>query len=108
MQKTVHTLTLPLGEGDLMSIGEPPGVDYHALLSGSLSVSFHPPGVPLWPLLSYAAATPATPGDPAYGEWSAGAGLSLTSALSVSALYTHGTTAISPRHGFSLTASLYR
>jgi len=89
-----------------LSPGDPAGITYSNRISVAVSVSWRPRGVPLYPVASYARGGSIIDEIPGFGEWSAGMGAGLGRRVGFLALYSRGTTASSPDHGFSLIASL--
>ncbi len=95
-----------LGEAGIMNLGEPVGFEYDALFSGSLSVSYRRHGSSFYPLVGYSASSAARAGDSSYGEWTLGVGSLVSRGISVSALFSRGTTDISPENGIAISVSL--
>ncbi len=94
-----------MSEAGFMNLGEPTGIDYDALLSGSLSMSYRRFGARIFPIVGISAASPARSGDPAYSEWTAGLGAAPWRNISFSILYSQGTTSVSPEHGLAVGAT---
>ena len=79
--------------------GDPPAYSLDDRLSLAVSASWHPRGLPVYPLAGYVAATGAAAGEPAYGEWSAGLGAVFGRRWGLSVLATGGTAASGPGTG---------
>ena len=93
-----------LAEFGYMDLGSPTGFNYDSLASFVISASYRRWGSKLYPVVGYAASSAARPGDPSYGEWSLGFGAIITRWFSLNALYSRGTTDISPEYGVAVSA----
>jgi hypothetical protein len=97
---------LVFAELGYLNPGDPVGVTYNGQFTGAISASWHRHGWPVYPVASYFGAGPVVEGGPGYGEWSAGLGAILGRRTGILALYSHGTTAGSPEHGFTTVFAL--
>jgi len=95
-----------LAEAGILKLGEPLGVDYEGLFSGSVSLSYHRFGATAFPVFSFSASTPARREEPAYLEWSGGFGIVWSHDLSTSLLYSRGLTEVSPAEGLATVVSV--
>ena len=91
-----------LAEFGYMDLGSPTGFNYDSLASLAISVSYRRWGSKLYPVVGYAASSAALPGDPSYGEWSLGLGAIISRGFLLNAIYSRGTTSISPEDGVAV------
>lgn len=95
-----------LAEFGRLDRGSPTGIDYESPSSIFAIASYLPPGARFYPMVGLARSSPLLPGDPSYGEVSAGLGAVVSTELSLAASFAWGTTDISPMNSVSVSAWL--
>jgi hypothetical protein len=101
-----HRRLLLFAEAGYLDLGEPAGVDYRGLLTGSVTASLHPRSLPFYPVVGVLAASPSSEGEPAYAELSAGVGFRALGRATLTILGSAGLTGASPEAGASVTLGL--
>lgn len=85
--------------------GDPVDVDYTRQFSGAVSVNWHHRRFPVYPVASFATASPLVDGSPQYAEWAVGLGSTLGARAGLWALYSHGLNTGSPGRGLTAAVS---
>lgn len=93
-----------LAEFGYLDLGSPTGRNYGSLASMAVSASYRRWGAKIYPIAGYATSSATVPGDPSYGEWSLGLGAIISHGVSLNALYSRGTSSISPENSVAVSA----
>ncbi len=102
LAQRVYGRALVLAEAGYLDLGEPEGVHYNSLATGSLTMSYRPSWFGGYLLAGVVASSASHDGDPAYTEISLGGGLPLSRSFLVSLLASRGITDTSPDEGLAL------
>jgi hypothetical protein len=97
---------LLIAEAGYLDLGDPSGVSYRGVGSGSFSLSYRPRRMPLRVFGAMLASSPSLPGDAAYVESSLGVGFAISRRISTTVTGSLGLTPVSPREGISLSVGI--
>jgi hypothetical protein len=97
---------LLVAETGYLDLGDPSGVSYKGLVSGTVSMSYRPRRVPFRVFGAMLASSPSLPGEPAYLESSFGVGVAVVEKASATVTGSLGLSKVSPREGVSLSVGV--